>query len=76
MKTTKADPKARFRSDCVSNCSAKNRSGRKHIDKLATLAGSKLDGSFGESEERVISTTADILARVNTCAALAHDDGA
>jgi hypothetical protein len=47
-----------------------------HIDKLATLTGSKLDGSFSESEQRVVSTLADVFAGVNTSATLAHDDRA
>ena len=71
MKTTKADPKARFPSDHSTNDSV-----REYIDKFATLAGSELDGSFGESEERVVSTPPDVFARVNTSTTLADDDGA
>lgn len=61
----------RFRSDFYAN-----RSDRNDVDELASLAGSELDGSFGESEQRVVSATADVLARVDTSSALANDDGA
>jgi hypothetical protein len=47
-----------------------------YVDKFATLAGSKLDGSFSESEQRVVSTLANVFAGVNTSATLAHDDRA
>jgi len=47
-----------------------------YVYKFATLAGSKLDSSFSESEKRVVSTLTDVFAGVNTSAALAHNDRA
>ena len=70
-KKKKADQMVRFQSDSYAS-----NSDWMHIDKLATLTGSKLDGSFSESEQRVVSTLADVFAGVNTSATLAHDDSA
>ena len=46
------------------------------VDELAAAALAEPDHAVGGREEGVVATPADVLARVEAGAALAHDDGA